>query len=90
MAVEVGGGDTGGVGNVMVIGQRLSGKGFAPEDAPVGIARVAAGKGRGVRSGVPDRTALLRRRCLLAHRNRRWTRTRFRNEAVGESCRDAA
>jgi hypothetical protein len=46
-------GDTGHVGNVAVIGQRLPGEGFAPRDAPPALDEVEPG-GSHRNTGVPD------------------------------------
>ena len=44
VAIEVLGGDPGHVGNVVIIGQRLSREGFAPEDAPPALNQIEPGR----------------------------------------------
>jgi hypothetical protein len=44
MAIEMLRGNTGDVGDIVVIGQRLSGKGFAPKDPPPAFNQVQPGR----------------------------------------------
>ena len=46
MAVELGSGDAGNVGNVVGVGDRHAGEGFAPEEAPPALDEVEPGSAR--------------------------------------------
>lgn len=53
MAVELGGRDAGDVGDVVVIGQRLAGEGFAAEDPPPAFNQIEPRRANG-KEGVGD------------------------------------